>query len=303
MKFFSVLRVAIFVAIAFSASLTVSAAEARRLLIVWQGSDGHPPTTHEYQGGATVVNELLKPYKSIQTTVVNADEPWADGPGLIDKADGIVMFVTQGARWMQWDEKRWAAIKRLAARGGAISALHWSVGATNAQYIQGQLDLLGGTRGGEWRKYKVLEAEMKPVAPKHPVLTGLGAIKTYDEFYYRLELHKEIQPLYQANIDGNDETCAWAWERPDGGRSYGFVCIHFHSNWQQPEYRRFVTQGILWSLKQDIPKGGVNADIDSRKLELDGVLPMPASPEAEKFAKKLKSERDKARKEKKTDSK
>jgi type 1 glutamine amidotransferase len=276
-------------------------AKPKRLLMVHQSPDGHAPTFHEFKAGAEVMNELLKPYPAVQTKLVNADEPWPEGPQLIDQADGIVLWVTQGARWMQTDGKRYDALKRLAARGGAIIALHWSVGATNAQYIQGQLDLLGGTRGGEWRKYTVIEAEMKPVAPQHPVMTGLGAIKTYDEFYYRLELRKEIQPLYTAKIEGNDETCAWVWERPDGGRSFGFVCLHFHSNWQKPEYRRFVTQGTLWALKLPIPAGGAKTDIDSKKLELDGVLPAPASPEAEKAAKKVKADREKAEKKKKAD--
>jgi hypothetical protein len=256
----------------------LAAAETRRLLIVSQGPDGHPPTMHEFKAGAEVTAELLKPYPNIQVTQATADEPWPEGPGRIDRADGIVLWVTQGAQWMQTDEKRHAALKRLAARGGAIVALHWSVGAKDAKYIQGQLDLLGGTRGGEQRKYVVTESELKRVDPKHPVLTGLPDIKTYDEFYYRLDLRPDIQPLYQATIEGKPETAAWAWQRPDGGRSFGFVCLHFHSNWQKPEYRRFVTQGVLWSLKLPIPAGGANADIDPKKLELNGVLPPLAHP-------------------------
>src|SRR5262249_48783084 len=148
-------------------------------------------------------------------------------------------------------------------------------------YIQGQLDLLGGTRGGEQRKYKVLEAELKRVVPDHPILTRLKDFKTYDEVYYRLDLRPDIQPLFKANIDGHDQTAAWAWQRPDGGRSFGFVCLHFHSNWQLPEYRRFVVQGALWSLNLPIPAKGAKVDIGSKYLELDGVLPPLASPEAE----------------------
>src|SRR5437667_6581338 len=106
----------------------LSGAEAKRLLIVGQAPDGHPPTTHEFMAGAHVTAELLKPYKEIQATIVKADEPWPDGPKLIDDADGIVMWVTQGAQWMQTDAERHAALKRLAARGGAVVALHWSVG-------------------------------------------------------------------------------------------------------------------------------------------------------------------------------
>ena len=265
-----------------------SAAEPRpkRLLIVGQGSDGHPTTTHEFMPGAKVLAELLKPYKAVQTSLVNADEPWMDGAKLIDKADGIVMLVTQGAQWMQMEPQRHAALKRLAARGGAITALHWSVGAQDAKYIQGQLDLLGATRGGPQRKYLVLATELKRVVPAHPILSGLGDFKVYDEIYYALDRVPRIQPLFTANIDGKDEMAAWSWERSDGGRSFGFVGLHFHSNWQLPEYRRFVVQGVLWSLKLPIPTGGVTVDIDSKKLELNGVLPPPAGHDAEKNSRK-----------------
>jgi type 1 glutamine amidotransferase len=257
-------------------------AAAKRLLIVGQSPDGHPPTTHEFMPGAAVLSELLKPYRDLQISVVKADEPWTEGPGLIDRADGIVMFVTQGSQWMQTDSQRYAALKKLAARGGAIVAVHWSVGAKDAKYIQGQLDLLGGTRGGEQRKYQVLGVELKRADPKHPILNGIPDFKAYDEFYYALDLKPGIQPLFKANIDGKDETVSWSWERPDGGRSFGFVALHFHSNWQLPEYRRYVVQGVLWSMKLPIPANGVNVDIDSKQLELEGMLPPLPGPNWQK---------------------
>lgn len=265
-----------------AAPLNAAGTGPRRLLIVGQGTDGHPPTTHEFMAGAQVLAELLKPYKEIQCTVAKADEPWSDGPRLIDEVDGIAMFVTQGAQWMQTDTQRHAALKRLAARGGAIIALHWSVGAKDAKYIQGQLDLLGATRGGPQRKYLVLATELKRVTPSHPIFTGVGDIKVYDEMYYALDRVTGIEPLFTSHIDGRDEMVAWSWTRPGGGRSFGFVGLHFHSNWQLPDYRRFVTQGVLWSLSLPIPKGGANVDIDSSKLALNGVLPPPAAPAAPK---------------------
>src|SRR6266581_1945894 len=102
-------------------------ARSKRLLLVGQGSDGHPPTTHEFMAGVHVLEKLLAPIGDLQTTLVKADEPWPEGPALIDQADGIVMFVTQGAQWMQIQPQRYAALQRLAQRKGAIVALHWAV--------------------------------------------------------------------------------------------------------------------------------------------------------------------------------
>ena len=248
-------------------------AAPKRLLIVYQSTDGHPPPTHEFKAGAMVVAELLKPRRDVAVTLANGDEPWTDGPGLIDLADGIVLFVTQGARWMQNSPERHEALKRLAARGGAIVAIHWSVGAIDGQYIQGQLDLLGATRGGPQRKYRELQTELMPAKPGHPILRGLRSIRVFDEMYYSLDRRPGIQSLLTSNIDGKDEMVAWCWERPDKGRSFGFVGLHFHANWQVEAYRRFVVQGVLWSLKLPIPSNGVNVDIDSQKLELNGVMP------------------------------
>jgi hypothetical protein len=53
----------------------------------------------------------------------------------------------------------------------------------------------------------------------------------------------------EATIDGRAETVAWAYERPDGGRSFGFSGLHFHDNWARPEYQKLIVQATLWTLK------------------------------------------------------
>jgi type 1 glutamine amidotransferase len=149
--------------------------------------------------------------------------------------------------------------------------LHWAVGAKDEQYIQGQLDLLGGTRGGPQRKYKELETAVTLVDPRHPILTGITNFTIMDEFYYRLDFVKpagSIHPLLTARIDGNDEVVGWSWERPDGGRSFGFTPMHFHRNWLRPEYRRLAVQGILWTLGLEVPTEGARIEIPEQDLQL-----------------------------------
>ncbi len=220
---------------------------------------------------AKVLQKLLTPIEGIKTTVVKADEPWPEGPQLIDQADGVVMLVTQGARWLQLDPKRYDAMKRLAQRKGAIIALHWGVGSTNAQYIDGQLALLGGTRGGPQRKYIVTETDVTVMDKQHPITAGVADYRIKDEFYYRLDFVQpagSVHPLLSARINNQDETIGWCWDRPDGGRSFGFVCLHFHKNWERIEYRRLITQGVLWTLNLPIPKEGLKVELDPQELEL-----------------------------------
>jgi hypothetical protein len=61
---------------------------------------------------------------------------------------------------------------------------------------------------------------------------------------------------------------AWAWERPDSGRSFGFTGMHFHENWNKLEYRRLIVQGVLWSLHESIPENGLELNITESDLAL-----------------------------------
>jgi hypothetical protein len=68
---------------------------------------------------------------------------------------------------------------------------------------------------------------------------------------------------------------SWAWQRPGGGRSFGFSGCHFHKNWELPQYRRLVIQGIAWTLDRPIPRGGLDVDVAAPELKLR--RPRPAA--------------------------
>jgi type 1 glutamine amidotransferase len=231
----------------------------KKLLLVGQGPDGHPPGTHEYMDGLKVLETVLKRVKGLETTIVKADGKWENGPELIERSDGIVLFVSEGAKWVQAGDKRLAALKAAAKRGAGLSVLHWGMGCKDAEYIDGFVALFGGCHGGPDRKYQVVETDAIPTE-KDPVTTGLSPFRTKDEFYYRLKFVKpegSVKPVLTVKIDGEPQAVAWTWERPDGGRSFGFSGLHFHENWKRPEYRRLVGQGVLWTLKMPIPDRGL----------------------------------------------
>jgi type 1 glutamine amidotransferase len=256
------------VAVLLSLSLLTQPAP-KRLLLVGQGPDGHPAGTHEYRAGLKILQKGLARVPGVQVTVADGDEPWRDGPELLARADGVVLYLAEGAKWMQRDPRRYAALQKLAARGGGIVVLHWGMGTKDAKYIEGCLKLLGGCHGGPDRKYKILQAQAKVADAGHPIAAGLKGFPVRDEFYYRLKFVKAkgLQPILRVPIDGRAETVAWAWERPDGGRSFGFSGLHFHDNWRLPEYRRLVVQGILWTLRLPIPPAGVEASARPRAAQ------------------------------------
>ncbi|MBX3411994.1 MAG: ThuA domain-containing protein [Pirellulales bacterium] len=237
----------------------------RRLLLIGQGPDGHPPTTHEFMAGLKVIEASLAGVPGLEITTSFAEEPWLEGPDLLSKADGALLYLSQGAQWMQTGPRRYDALSKLAARGGGLVALHWAVGGKEAQYLPGYLRLLGAAHGGPDRKYQKLETDIEVADSSHPVTQGIENFRLYDEFYYQLKLQppaEAIVPLLRARIDGEPQMVAWCWDRPDGGRSLGFGGLHFHKNWQREEYRRLVAQGILWTLKMPLPEAGLMLDLD-----------------------------------------
>lgn len=259
------------IALAFFAPLCLSGAEPKKLLLVGQGPDGHPATTHEFMAGLRVLEKCLKDVPGVEVLVVKAEEPWKEGPELMARADGVVLFLSQGARWVKQDPQRFTALQQVLKRGGGVAAFHWAIGAKDAVYIDAALDLWGGCHGGPDRKYQVLETDVRVADGAHPITAGVKDFRVKDEFYYTLKFAKpmeRIHPILQARVDGDFHTVAWAWERPEGGRAFGFSGLHFHQNWERIEYRRLASQGVLWTLKVPVPKEGLPVKVSPEDLKL-----------------------------------
>lgn len=243
----------------------------KRLLLLGQGPDGHPPATHEYMPGLRILKKCLDRVKGLEAEIVVADEPFRSGPELIDKADGVVLFLSEGAKWIHQHEARLAALERLAARGGGFVCLHWGMGCRDAQYIERYVKLFGGCHGGPDRKYAVVTATTEVADPKHPIMTGVDPITLEEEFYYHLKFAKSdgaVNRLLCVPIESQSHPVAWSWERPEKGRSFGFSGGHFHRNWEHAAYRRMVSQGIVWTLKLPVPERGLDVEITEEDLEL-----------------------------------
>lgn len=243
----------------------------KKVLLVASPPDGHAPTTHEYVAGLDILARCLKPVTGVEVTAVNAEGAWKDGPDLVGRAVVVVLFLTEGAKWLSADEKRLAAFRELAKRGGGLAVIHWGMGTKDAEPIAPFVNLFGGCHGGPDRKFQVVETTLAVADPKHPVTTGIADLKVREEFYYRLKFPKAgpaVTPLLRAEIDGAKETVAWAWDRADGGRSFGFSGLHFHENWKRPEYRRLVAQGVLWAAKLPVPEKGLPVELPDAAFEL-----------------------------------
>jgi hypothetical protein len=251
-------------------SLAAAADAPKRLLLLSQGPDGHPKGTHEYAAGQAILKKCLSGVPGLEVAVVRCDGDWPDGPELLSKADGVVMFVSEGAKWLNSDPARRAAFADLAKRRGGLTVLHWGMGTRTAEHIEPFVTLFGACHGGPDRKYKYLETQFLVSAKDHPIMRGVSDFTIQEEFYYQLKTAPEARliPLVKAAIEGEQPMVAWAWERPDGGRSFGYSGCHYHENWSRPEYRRFLSQGVLWTLQLTPPTSSFPADVTVEDLRL-----------------------------------
>ena len=260
------------------ASVVVYAAEEsgpaprlKRILLLGQKPDSHPVATHEYMAGCRLIARLLQDTKAVQVVVSQADRPWIDGPGLLDGADAVVLFLTEGAKWVSDDPDRLAGFQRLAERGGGFTCLHWGMGTRDPEPIQNFVALFGGCHGGPDRKYRYTDFHVTTASIPHPILQGLADFDVHEEFYYDLKFampHERISPLLSTTVDGREYAVSWAYQRPNGGRSFGFSGLHYHENWKRTEYRRLILQGILWTLNESIPADGHDVELSESDIEL-----------------------------------
>ncbi|MFV1968573.1 MAG: ThuA domain-containing protein [Pirellulaceae bacterium] len=240
----------------------VWADQPKNVLLLGQKRD-HPPGSHEYVPGLHLLAKALAGYPGMKLTVVAADEPWKEGPERLDKADAVVLYLGQGGRWAENDPAREAALAELAARGAGIVALHWAIGSKDARFVPGHRARIGAVHGGPDRKYIFTEKPYRVEVLPHAITTGIDDFELQDEYYYRLKRSEQgtVTPLLLVPIEGSAEMVAWAFERPDGGRSFGFSGMHFHDSWKQLECRRMIAQGLLWTLKMPIPSEGLPVDV------------------------------------------
>ena len=159
----------------------------RTLLLLGQRPDGHPAGTHEYMAAQRIVQHILKDVPGLKTEIVQADDPWSEGPELLARADGVVLFVSEGAKWISADPRRYEAFARLAQRKAGFTVFHWGTGTKDAANIAPFVSLFGACHGGPDRKYTFFDEIEINFTPQHPITAGLSPLKLREEYYYRLK--------------------------------------------------------------------------------------------------------------------
>ncbi len=157
------------------------------------------------------------------------------------------------------------------------------------------LDWLGGYFEQNWSVNPHWVGNFKDF-PKHPISNGVKPFSTNDEWYYHMRFRKDMKGVTPVLSDlppesttkrgegthsGNPEqrkevlelkkpqTVAWAVEREDGGRGFGFTGGHFHRGWGNGEQRKLVLNAIVWTAKAEVPANGVESTVSDADLTVN----------------------------------
>ena len=80
------------------------------------------------------------------------------------------------------------------------------------------------------------------------VVDILSAIAPESTMKRRNDPHSGNDAVRKLVADGVPQVVAWGYERPGGGRGFGYMGGHFHKNWQNDNARNLVLNAIEWTM-------------------------------------------------------
>lgn len=270
------MRTALSFFLAASLAAPVMAEEAKVVLIA--GRPSHGPGDHEFNAGTLLLEKCLKEVSGVKPVVVKGG--WPEDEKVLEGAKTVVFYMDGGNGHPMIQKDRLQTMKKLMDQGVGLVCIHYAVEfpvefpvKSGKRIADDILEWLGGYYETGYSKNPHNHVEVTPGAKDHPITRGLKPYSANDEWYFRIRFRpddKRVMPILTAMLPKdkpNRETLAWATERKDGGRSFGFTGAHVHKNWGIPEFRRMVLNAILWTAKVEVPPEGVQSVVTTEDLE------------------------------------
>jgi len=235
-------------------------------IVIIAGSKSHGPGDHEYFAGCAILMDMLKQTPGVFP--VMARDGWPKNEAILKGAKSIVLYMD--GRGGHPVNKKLNVLKPLMDQGVGWVNLHYAVDYTKETGAT-VIDWMGGFYDAEISINPHWMANFSTL-PDHPISRGVKPFEIKDEWYFNM--HWRADPAGLTNIltatppdevrgtpdakshPGRPEVTAWAYERPNKGRGFGFTGGHTHKNWANDDFRRLVVNAILWSAKVDVPKDG-----------------------------------------------
>ncbi len=264
-----------------------SLAEDAKIVLI-AGRPSHGKGEHEFNAGTKLMAKCLAEVPGVAPVFVAGG--WPSDESVFDGAKAVVFFMDGGGGHPIIQGDHLAKIKGLMDKGVGLALMHYAVEIPKDKGGAEFLDWVGGYYESGYSTNPHWKAEIKSL-PEHPITRGVRPFTINDEWYYNMRFRpgmKGVTPLLVARPDdltregksssprgpykhiveakGREEILAWAVERPDGGRGFGFTGAHFHKNFGDRDFRTFVLNAIAWSAGLEVPSTGIKSEVTADEL-------------------------------------
>jgi hypothetical protein len=266
----------------------ISARAAEKKIVLIAGKPSHGLGDHEFRAGSLLLKKCLDQVPGI-TSVVHSNG-WPKESSALQGADAILIYADGGAGHpaIQGDHSK--ILEDLTKHGVGLGFAHYGVEIPSTNGGPQFLEWVGGYYEHLYSVNPMWVPEFNSF-PDHPVARGVKPFSVLDEWYFNLRFRPEgkVTPILVAKPSdkvrdgpyvypagpykhivenkGREETMMWVYERPDGGRGFGFTGGHKHVNWGNDNFRKVVLNALLWIAKADVPQNGVECAITPEDLK------------------------------------
>ena len=245
------------------------------------GKPSHGWMKHEHRAGNMILAKRLNESGLPIEAVVLEDIGYPKDESVLEDASTIVIFCTgHGGHVLNPKLKEFDALMK---KGIGVIMIHWATEAVSGAPGDKFLEWMGGFCDLNWSVNPHWKPNFKP--RKHPIWNGVQPFSVDDEWYYHMRFVEDrtgltpiltdVPPMEtlkrpdgmrsgnpsvrKAVANGESQHVAWSYERPQGGRGFGFTGGHNHVSWQDDNYRKIMLNAILWTAGMEVPENGVDS--------------------------------------------
>jgi type 1 glutamine amidotransferase len=246
-----------------------SAAAAKDTKIVLlAGKKSHAPGEHEHEKGMMLFMHCLDTSLNVRHIHVETHTGgWPVDEKTLDDADTIVIYSDGAMKGHQHPlvrDNHMPALAKQMKRGCGLVVIHFGLMLPAEIGSKTFLQWIGG--------FKDYENPPRPIGEplrlqdwskqaSHPICRGVKPFEMPADEKYKtperlLSDDPGFTPILPFPGKPGDPVWAWAWQRKDGGRGFGFSGGHFHSVWENDNLRKVMLNAILWTARTNVPDDG-----------------------------------------------
>lgn len=260
----------------------------RKKIVLVAGKVSHGPGDHEFNAGVQLLHKSLQGQPGVLSTFYLSG--WPSDATAFDNADAILFYMDGGSGHPVIQGDRIAYIDSLAKRGVGLGFAHYAVEVPAGTAGEAMQRWIGGHYEHEYSVNPMWKPNYRGF-PTHPVTRGVKPFSVVDEWYFNMRWKSDQAGVTHILADspsdtvrngpyvypkgpyphiqaakGRTETMMWVFDRPDGGRGFGFTGGHKHKNWGDDNFRKVVLNGLVWIAKAEVPPSGVESTLTEEDL-------------------------------------